>query len=595
MFSRIGNFILSANTSLHVIGLMAFLPFIVMYHRLPIPSFYGEWLAAALGTVALLPLLKRESWQPLDIPHIALIFPGFLAILFIQWMLGMLYSSQYALLVASYLVWAFFLVVLGSHLRRQLGWEKIVGTLAWYVLAGGVVNTIFVLLQYASRLGVEFAFLPNLPGYGAIGQVNHFANYMALALVSLLYLLIKKRLSAGVAIVVGLLFLAMLAFSGSRSSWLYLAALAVLAFFLRAMSIRQSSSTPQLQLKQSRNLLRLVLILIPVFALVQWLIHHLPGGVALPTERLFDEFGGNATIGGWTVRLHVWYESLLLFMQSPWLGIGMGQSRWMSFMTLDAHWVRSIPATYEHSHNLIIHLLAEMGIAAALLLLAGIFAWLRSFQWRHITLEGWWLLALVALIGIHSMLEYPLWYSYFLGLVALLLGAGDEQHKQLRLTFTGRAAVVVVMVCATALLGNVLLANNKLEKWIALGAQGQINADKKNAFFQDIDWVGRHSILAPYANLVFATDLTPSPQNLAAKLWLSEAALRFIPTRTMAYRHVLLLELNGQHDQAVQYLRRAIQMNPNNFQSELQNMPQRYWEVYLDIFSEAVAPSTRPH
>jgi O-antigen ligase len=380
MFARIGNVMLSANTSLHVIGLMAFLPFITMYHRLPIPSFYGEWLAAALGAIALLPLLKRESWQPLDIPHIALIFPGFLAILFIQWMLGMLYSTQYALLVASYLVWAFFLAMLGSHLRRQLGWEKISGTLAWYLLAGGVGNTIFVLLQYAGRLGVEVTFITDLPGYGAIGQLNHFADYMALALASLLYLLAKKRLSVSVAVVFGLLFLTMLAFSGSRSSWLYLVALAVLAFLLRAMSIRQSSSTPQLQLKQSRSLFRLALVLMPLFALVQWLVYYLPGGVALPTERLFDEFGGNAVVGGWAVRLHFWYESLLLFIQSPWVGIGMGQSRWMSFTTLDAHWVKGMPAVYEHSHNLIIHLLAEMGIAAALLLLAGVFAWLRGFS-----------------------------------------------------------------------------------------------------------------------------------------------------------------------------------------------------------------------
>jgi tetratricopeptide (TPR) repeat protein len=192
------------------------------------------------------------------------------------------------------------------------------------------------------------------------------------------------------------------------------------------------------------------------------------------------------------------------------------------------------------------------------------------------------------------MLEYPLWYTYFLGLIALLLGAGDEQHKQVRWTFTGRAALVVLMVCATTLLGNMLLAHNKLERWIALGIQGQINTSNQTAFYQDMDWVSRHSILAPYASLVFATGLTPSPQNLADKLWLSESALRFIPMRTTAYRHVLFLELNGQHDEAVQYLKRAIQMYPNDFQRELQNIPQSYWDLYLSIFSEAVAPSTPP-
>src|SRR5690606_32076970 len=98
--------------------------------------------------------------------------------------------------------------------------------------------------------------------------------------------------------------------------------------------------------------------------------------------------------------------------------------RWQSFLLLDAHWVHGVSAMHEHAHNIFIHLLAETGIAGALLLLAGVWAWLRGFQWRNITPEGWWLLALLAIIGIHSLLEYPLWYAYFLGPVALLLGVG---------------------------------------------------------------------------------------------------------------------------------------------------------------------------
>src|SRR5690606_3995698 len=145
-----------------------------------------------------LPLIRRDSWQPLDIPHIALVFPGFAAILFMQWMLGMLHSTQYALLVGSYLVWAFLLVILGNHLRQQLGWTKIVSTLAWAMVAGGLLNTVFVGIQLGMKFGLAFDFMPLLPGYGAIGQVNHFADYMALATASLIYLFIAGRLPRSV-------------------------------------------------------------------------------------------------------------------------------------------------------------------------------------------------------------------------------------------------------------------------------------------------------------------------------------------------------------------------------------------------------------
>ncbi|MDO9365571.1 MAG: hypothetical protein Q7T58_04385, partial [Methylotenera sp.] len=131
------------------IGLMFLLPFVVLYHRLPIPSFYGEWIAATLGLAAMLPLLHKASWQSFQVPKIALIFLGLAAIISMQWMLGMLHSNQYALLILSYVVWAFFLVILGGYLRRELGWEKVAITLAWFIVIGGLINVGIVGLQYA--------------------------------------------------------------------------------------------------------------------------------------------------------------------------------------------------------------------------------------------------------------------------------------------------------------------------------------------------------------------------------------------------------------------------------------------------------------
>ena len=38
----------------------------------------------------------------------------------------------------------------------------------------------------------------------------------------------------------------------------------------------------------------------------------------------------------------------------------------------------------------------------------------------------WWVLSLAVILGIHSMLEYPLWYAYFLGIAAVVLGASES-------------------------------------------------------------------------------------------------------------------------------------------------------------------------
>lgn len=595
MFSRIHRSITSAHFSLWVIGLMVFLPFIIAYHQLPIPSFYAEWVAFLLGIIAFLPLLKRDSWQPLYIPQISLIFAGFVAIVCMQLMLGMVQSVHYGLLVIGYLVWAFLLVILGAYLRRQLGWEKIAITIAWAIFAGGLLNIVFVSLQYMAKLGFQLSFMPNFSAFGAIGQLNHFANYMALCIASILYLFFKKRFTLLFTATIGLLFLAMLAISGSRSTWLYLLVLTGLAALLRHMLIRQITTTNTVQLKQSHQLLWLTLLLLPLFGVVQLLMGLLTSGlVALPNQRLMAELGGTQPIGGIAVRLHIWTESLLLFLQSPWLGIGVGQTRWMSFYMLDQQWLIDLPGAYEHAHNLVVQLLAEMGLAGGLLLLAGVFAWLRGFHWRQIQLETWYVLAILSIIGIHSMLEYPLWYAYFLGLTAFLLGAGDEKCHQLKVGFSaqivGRVAIFGLLLVAIGLCVTTFVANKTLEHWIKKGIQQGINRHNQAQFYDALDWVADYSILKPYIYVINAISLAPNNKNVSYKIALSEAAMRFKPTRSTAYRYVLFLELNQHHALAVQYLRRAIQAYPHDFKPELQKIPQQYWDRYLQLLQEAIAP-----
>lgn len=582
MFNRIISISISPATALWVVGLMWLLPFVILHHHLPIPAFYGEWVAAVLGLAALSPLLRQSAWQPIRVPQIALVLPGLAAIVCMQWMLGMLHSHQYALLVLSYLAWAFLLMLLGNHLRSELGWEKIATTLSWCLVAGGLANAFIVGLQYAMQSGLAIPYMPKLHGYGAIAQANHFADYMALATASLLYLYAGQKIKLKPFFVVMVLFLAMLSFSGSRSSWLYLGLLTVLAIALQIIAIRQQSGS-----RSKRSLLRVSLTLLPLFALVQLLIHWLPGAgalVTLPAERLIAEVGN---VSGVSARWQIWHESWRMFIESPWLGIGAGQMRWQSFLLLDHPGTVGTIGVFEHAHNLILHLLTEMGPGAALLVIIGTVAWLRGFRWREMTLETWWVLALLAILGTHSMLEYPLWYTYFLGIAAFLLGAGEEKQAEVQLPRMGRPVVAVTMVMGFIMVGSLAVANAKLETWLYQAMKGEITTQQQPQFFEALNWVHDNSVLAPYAELMYATALVPNPYRLDAKLWVSESAMRFVPMRKIAYRHVLLLKLNGDHPAAVRQLNRTLIAFPGNFTKELETMPFTYWQDYLDVLSEA--------
>ncbi|MDO9283108.1 MAG: Wzy polymerase domain-containing protein [Methylotenera sp.] len=566
------------------IGLMFLLPFVVLYHHLPIPSFYGEWVAATLGLLAMLPLLRKASWQSFQVPQIALIFLGLAAIISMQWMLGMLHSNQYALLVLSYVVWAFFLVILGGYLRRELGWEKVAITLAWFIVIGGLINVGIVGLQYAVQQGLTIPFITKVQGYGAITQRNHVANYTSLALASLIYLYAKERFSLKAFTLLCALFLVMLSFTGSRSSWLYLIAFTVLAVILQANAMKQRMGS-----KNIRSLLRASLLLIPAFILAQLFVYFaFPDGlIELPSERLLEQAAATNT----SLRLQFWYDSWRMFLQSPWLGVGTGAMRGQSFLLLDAPTAMASGRVFEHSHNLFLHLLAEMGIGAFLIVLAGVIAWLLNFKWRELSLETWWLLALLAVLGIHSMLEYPLWYTYFLGIAAVLLGAGEEKLTTIKLPnigqFMGRTVLALVLVFGVVNLGSMAVANIKLESWLLHGMQGKIKKKDQPDFYQALAWVHKNSMLAPYAELMYAHTITPNAAGLNEKLWVSQSALSFIPMRKVAYRYVLFLKLKGNQAAAVKQLNRTMIAFPGDFTKELQSIPFKHWQDYLDVLSEA--------
>lgn len=590
MFDRVTNRLLSPTTSLFVVGLMMLLPFIYPRHTLPIASFYGEWLAGALGLLALLPLLKRDSWQPLEIPQIALVFLGFVALVFMQWSLGMLNSSQYALMAASYLIWAFFLAILGSYLRRQLGWDRLVTVLAWFVLAGGLLNGGFVLLQLMMQNGMSVPFMPKHSSYGAIGQANHFANHTALALVSLFYLYSRGQIKLLAALPATLAFLFMFSLSGSRSTWLYLLAFVMLALLLRAMVINQQGLRAQVEQSQSRRLLRMALIALPLFALVQlaaFLLFNQTGlekVSALPTERLLDE---SVAISGITIRLHLWQESWQLFMQSPWLGIGLGQMRWETFSTFTEGLAAGMPATFEHAHNLFFHIMAEMGLAGLLLLVAGMVAWLRGFSWKHLSFSSWWLLGMLGVIFIHSLLEYPLWFTYFLGMAAFLLGAGEEKTSQVRIAFSGRALVVAILVLGTVHLGSTLAGNQIIKHWMYVGLKEGVQPEYQEAMFDDLHWVQNKTLFAPYVLVLYAHLLAPDETNLQEKLEITRSALNYMPTRGAAYRYPLLLALNGEREEAVLQLRNALVAFKGSFTKQLKDLPFQYWQLYIELLQEA--------
>lgn len=586
MLNRIFNAVTATNISLTFIALMFFAPFISMRHEQPITFFYSEWIAGAFGLIAIFPLLLSTYWHskdnsvkqtPLLIPQISLIFVGLTVILCVQWALGMLHSNQYTLSVLVYYIGAFLLIVLGGYLQRELGLEKLANALAWGLVCAGIVNIGIVVLQLVERTGGFIPFLPKLASYGAISQTNHFANFCALAIASLIYLYAKKRFTLSAFSLLLLCFIVMLSLSGSRSAWLYLMALTALTSFLHIKTANQDKNTAL-----NRNVWRAGLMLLPIFIVVQIFIYFvIPDEyVNLPTERLVD----GVTAYTPSARLQFWYDSVRIFLQSPWLGVGAGNFFSNTFFLLDAPTAMASKRGFENAHNLFLQLLAEMGIGGFLIVLAGLLTWATAFKWRALNLETWWSVSLLSIIGIHSMLEYPLWLSFFLGIAAVLFGAGDEKIITIGISKyaskLARFGLILVWVLGLIHVSTLLIANIKLENWFQKLAYENVND------LSQLNWVKYYSLLSANAELMQAMSMNISAMQIDEAISLNQSAMQFNPMRRIVYQHALLLKLQGQDEKAVEQLNRALIAFPGKFETALRNTPLEYKQQFLDLYAE---------
>lgn len=132
---------------------------------------------------------------------------------------------------------------------------------------------------------------------------------------------------------------------------------------------------------------------------------------AMPARTLWGRWGGGDG-AACSSRLVLWSNVLHLIAQKPLAGWGWGELDYAHFNTLYAG--PRFCYILDNAHNLPLHLGVELGVPAALLVCGGALWW----TWRQRPLReaealrqlAW---SLAAIIVLHSMLEYPLWYGPF--------------------------------------------------------------------------------------------------------------------------------------------------------------------------------------
>lgn len=371
-------------------------------HQLPWSAFHHELAMAAVLSLGFLLAAWQGHWaMPISPAVVGLL--GLALIPWLQWSAGIIPLSGQALISSLY-VGAVALAVALGHAGAVAG-DRLFRILAGGIVLGAALNVPIQVIQwyqwYSTDLNSIMLMLvtpinsAQRPS-GLILQPNQLATIQVWGLICLSWLHFRGHVSR-------VLFLAIFAIIGvglgltqSRAGLLELVFVA--ALFTLVMR-RQSS--------------RLWLGSWWVMCAVQvlWAVHFktVADWLNVPTEAV----ARLSSIDG--ARLDAWAAYAVAVMRQPWWGHGIGDLGY-AYTTAAAEYPGLfIGQRFAHSHNVVLDLVLWVGLPLASLLILAIVTWsLRCLRAVINRRELVFPLAVLAALAIHSMLELPHHFLYFL-------------------------------------------------------------------------------------------------------------------------------------------------------------------------------------
>ena len=232
--------------------------------------------------------------------------------------------------------------------------------------------------------------------FGFIRQPNHQATFLCLGLVSLITLqrLAKPNVAATALVLLGPILAFGVVSTGSRTALVELVFVSMFAlFFLR---------------KEKRGHIKALYPIVCV--VVTWLslyyLNQLGGAEFYGSSKLEQ-----TNTEGAGVRAEVWRQTWIMIVERPWFGAGLPYYS-AAFYLSGAAATAGIIMT--HSHNLFLQLAFGLGLPLTLVFFALLAIVLYRARKQAGAVGGFFAFSLIGCILIHSQVEFPLWYTYFL-------------------------------------------------------------------------------------------------------------------------------------------------------------------------------------
>lgn len=539
-----------ARIGLLLAGSLCLLPFLIPYHQPPVLSFYPEWLAVALGVAAALAVLagggfRSEAALPAPSPW----FMAFALLLAARALLGDPAYPQSPLLGAAYVLYAVLMMQLGAQLVAAHGAERVALLLAVFLLAGALLNAVAGIMQFYGRpawLEDLVAELRGTRAYGNIAQTNLYASYLAMGQAALVLIWPRGRTSRALAGIGLLLLVVASALSGSRSALLY-------ALWLAALGCMAP-------VRLKRTAWAVAAAVLVAHLAVPWVNGAFalgPAGAGT-LERVLGAPEEPAA-----PRVAIFSNALRVSWTAPLAGVGWGEFAGAAFAQGLEPSLTQVGQVWTSPHNLLLHLLAETGLAGTFLVLGGLWVWAAPLARRYRAQASpalWWTIAAAGVPLLHSLFEYPLWSAHFLAVTALLVGASSASSG--RWPRAARMGGLVAGVLLAAVLALLVRDYARLDTARITGTTASMApADQVARDAQTMrELTG--GLLGPVAELWIFIGAPLDRDGLAEKLAMSERLARHWPANGVLVRRAVYLALEGNDGKARALLTDALRAFP---------------------------------